>query len=94
MEGEAQQIASFLSRLESRGLEKKAQEISAERLAVAALLPSQISSVLALVHETGVRMQECTSSAQVVTTAQDRLAVIEHSLLWKAWLARASAPDA
>ena len=71
--GVEQKIASLRSRLTGRGLEMCLQECSQGRL-VANLLPSEISGVLALVHETGVLTLECTSSAQLVTTAQDRRA--------------------
>ena len=69
--GEAQRIASLRSRLVGCGLETRRclQECSEGPLEVAYLLPSEISGVLALVHETGVRTLECASSAQVVTKA-------------------------
>jgi hypothetical protein len=78
--GEVEQMAEFWNRLAGRGLASKVQEFPEGRMEVAALLPSEIYIVLTLVHETGVKTQECTIGAQVVCTARDRLAVIEHSL--------------
>ena len=91
--GEAQQIARLRSRLAGRGLEKCLQECTEGRFEVANLLPSEISGFLALVHETGVRTLECTSSAQVVTTAQDRLAVIEHALAMEGLARQSRCPE-
>ena len=91
--GEAQQIARLRSRLAGRGLEKCLQECTEGRFEVAYLLPSEISGVLALVHETGVRTLECTSSAQVVTTTQDRLAVIEHALAMEGLVRQSWCPE-
>ena len=70
--GEALQMARFRTGLEGRELASKALESPEGQLEVAALLPSEISIVLTLLHEAG----------EIVTTApsQDCLTVIEHSL--------------
>jgi hypothetical protein len=53
---------------------------SEERIEVLALLPSEISCTLALVHEHWLHQCECSASTQVVNTVRDRLSVIKHAL--------------
>ena len=78
--GTVLQLGRLQSGLEGLGLAGKVARDNAGHLIISNLCPSEVPRALAVVMETGAKSGLLESREQVVTTAQDRLVVIEYNL--------------